>query len=213
MSDLPGAVYSSPLPLPAPAPLEGTVTAPVEDGMMGPMTTTLPEENAPVIGGGWAWTAVAALLVAAAAGGIAWGSTARSPLLGAGRLIPAVPVSTTDRQARRLDEQVDDIADVLVVAPTCERCTEDLQARVEEAERAGDPLDGLLLLVVRSDGIPRTAFMEAYRRGLDRGMRVLLIEPEQARGMGIARVPALIRLDPDGVVIAVTYRKGEPIIR
>jgi hypothetical protein len=180
---------------------------------MGPMTTALPEEIAPVSGGGWAWTAVAALLVAAAAGGIAWGSTARSSLLGAGRPLPAVPVSTIDLQERRLDEQVDGIADVLVAAPTCERCTEELLARVEDAEGTGDRLEGLMLLVVRSDGIPRTAFMEAYRRGLDRGMRVLLIEPAQAREMGIARVPALIRLDPDGVVAAVTYRKGEPIIR
>jgi hypothetical protein len=180
--------------------------------MMGSMARSLPERESPVIGGRWAWTAVGALLVAAAAGGIAWGRTARTPLLRAGRLLPAVSVSTADRLARRLDEQVAGIAEIMVAAPTCERCTEELLARVEAAEQVGRPLHDLLVLVVRSDGIPRTAFMEAYRRGLDRGMRVLLIQPDQARAMGIARVPALIRLAPDGVVVSVTYRKGEPII-
>ena len=175
------------------------------------MTTSSQATRTPVPGDRWAWIAIGALLVAAAAGGIAWGGTARTPLLRAGRLLPAVPVSTADQQAGRLDEQVDGIADILVAAPTCELCTEELLARVEEAERAGSPLQEMLLLVVRSDGIPRAAFMEAYRRGLDLGMRVLLIQPAQAREVGIARVPALIRLDPDGLVVSVSYRKGEPI--
>ena len=193
-------------------PPRGAVTAPGGDAMMAVMKDLSGTGDAPLPGGRWAWTAVGALLVAAVASGIAWGSTVRAPLLRAGRPLPAVPVSTTDQQAGRLDEQVAGRTEVMVVAPTCERCTEDLLVRVEEAERAGgESLREMLLLVVRSQGIPRTAFMEAYRRGLERGMRVLLLEPEQARAMGIARVPALIRLDREGVVEAVTYRKGEPI--
>jgi hypothetical protein len=169
----------------------------------------------------WAWVAVAALVVATMAGMVSYGTVFRNPLLRPGQPLPAVPVLDLTEAGpveHLLDTRVEGVVEVLVMTPTCDVCTADLLERIQQAEADPDrsaetSLSGLMLLVIRSDGIPRAVFMDAYRRGLDLGMRTLTILPEQARAMGIARVPAEIRLGPDGRVESIAYRQGEDVSR
>lgn len=197
------------------------MTREVPDGIMPAMDANRQQDDGGGHRGLWAWVTVAALVVATVSGMVSYGMVFRHPLLLPGRPLPPVQVLEQTEPGpveHLLVTRVEGITEMLVMTPTCDVCTADLVERITRAEAdpaggEGHPLAGLLLLVIRSDGIPRAAFMDAYRRGQELGMRTLSILPERARAMGIARVPAEIQLSPDGVVEHIVYRPGEDVRR
>ena len=147
---------------------------------------------------------VIGLAVIAAAGGS--GDT----VLRAGRPVPAAPIMTFDGDTGDLRSAAEGKREILIVSPNCDICAAELTSRLEAAERlrsagAPDELESTLLLIVRSMSIPRATFMSAFSRLQEMGLPAVLIEPEEARAMGVQRVPGFVRIGSDGRIETVSY--------
>ena len=73
------------------------------------------------------------------------------------------------------------------------------------AERDDPPPSGIFFLILQTEAIPRAGFMDAYRQLRETAAGIALIPIDEGRLLGITRVPAVVRLDPDGRVGAITY--------
>ena len=63
----------------------------------------------------------------------------------------------------------------------------------------------ILWLILQSEGMPRSVFMEAYRRGIELGIGLTMAEAGAGRDLGVTRVPVTIALNPDGTIASVSY--------
>ena len=121
-----------------------------------------------------------------------------------GDLVPAVPVSRLDGEELTLRDAVKEVREVIVVSPTCGACARELAELVIRSETITaanykDPTQ-LLLLVVRTRGIPRAGFMEAYNRLQELGTPVVLIQPPYVLPLGVTKVPYRVMLRADGKI-------------
>jgi hypothetical protein len=121
-----------------------------------------------------------------------------------GDLVPAVPVSRLDGEELTLREAVEEVREVIVVSPTCGACARELADLVNRGETVTaanykDPTK-MLLLVVRTRGIPRAGFMDAYNRLQEMGAPVVLIQPPYTVPLGVRRVPYWVMLRADGKI-------------
>lgn len=136
-------------------------------------------------------------------------NTAAHPGLRPGRQIPDLPATTITGEDLSLVEAARGRKMVMIVSPTCDICATDMMTMVEEFEsgsmedfeRPGE----VLWLILRSDGMPRAVFMEAYRRGMELGIGMARIEAEAGRELGITRVPVMVALDQDGTIASISY--------
>ncbi len=135
--------------------------------------------------------------------------TAAHPGLRPGRPLPDIAASTITGDDLALLEAARGRRLVMIVSPTCDICATDMMTMVEAFENGSmeeyQAPEEVLWLILRSDGMPRAVFMEAYRRGIQLEIGVIRIEAEAGRELGITRVPVMVALDQDGTIAAVSY--------
>ena len=122
-----------------------------------------------------------------------------------GSQLPPLELITLVGEPVRLDQWARGMEEVLVITSTCDDCTAFLRTRLQVyAQRPGDfpaRMERSLLLLIRTQGLARAAFMEAFEGARELGARVLLITPDQALALGVTLVPTRIGLDDQGRIL------------
>lgn len=141
-------------------------------------------------------------------------STYSHPGLRPGRPVPSVTVSTVEGQNTTLDAVAEKCSVILIVSPTCDNCVAEMHDRLEAIEAGSGPdrsrADALLILIIRSDDLPRSGFMTAYRKAGELGVGIVQIQSRGAGELGITRVPIVVQLRPDGMVGPLSYPRQSP---
>ena len=103
---------------------------------------------------------------------------------------------------------------VLVVTPSCDFCVEHLTdlalAARDYPETDRQELKESLLLVIRSDLIPRSGFQPAFDLATELGAIHVDISAQEAQKLGIFELPVVIELDSEGNITSVSYLGREP---
>lgn len=172
------------------------------------------EKSTPVISPGekrrfWSWLTGIGLLAFVVFSAFSFISTWAHPGFRAGRPPPPVPVLTADGSESSLEDEAAGRKEILVVSPSCDICTAEMHDRLAMYESSSGPgtdrPEDVLYLVLRSEEMALANFMTAYNRSREIGVGIALIPAEQGRDLGIVRIPALVRLRPDGTVASVSY--------
>ena len=116
----------------------------------------------------------------------------------AGDPIPEAMVTTLEGETVSLAEAARGHEELLVVAPSCGVCTQELRGRIAAIQGAPgsfpERMEGVLMLLVRQPSMPRAGFMEALQEAQDLGAEAVRISQETARRLGVRRVPAAISI-------------------
>ncbi len=159
------------------------------------------------------WLTLTGLVAYVVTSAFTYADTAAHPALRPGQAVPAVTVTTPTGTPARLDTLLVGRTRLLVVAPTCDVCAAEMQAILDAwrgvpgTERDDPPPAGMFFLILQVEAIPRAGFMDAYRQLRETDAGLALIPIEAGRGLGITRVPVIVRLDPGGRVGSLTYMK------
>lgn len=157
----------------------------------------------------WTWLAAVGLVFFVVFSAISYITTWTHPGFRSGRLPPPVPVRTADGSESSLEKEAVGRKEILVVSPSCDVCTAELHDRLAVYESSPGPgaekPEEVLYLILTGEEMALANFMTAYTRSRELGIGIALMPAEQGRDLGIVRVPALVRLRPDGTVAGVNY--------
>jgi len=131
-----------------------------------------------------------------------------------GRPLPDLIVEREDGVESTLAAESAGFHSVLVVTPSCDYCIEHLTDLVLAArdypDTAGQELKESLLLVIRSNLIPRSGFQPAFDLATELGAIHVDMTAQEAQKLGIFELPVVIELDSEGNIASVSYLRREP---
>ena len=157
----------------------------------------------------WRWFTMVTFALFVLFSVLSYKNTAAHPGLRPGRPLPGLTTTTITGEELTLIEAAAGRAAIMIVSPTCDICSADMMTMVEAFESSvmeeyKKPED-VLWLILNSEGMPRSVFMEAYRRGMGLGIGIVRIEAAAGRDLGVTRVPVTVALNPDGTIASVSY--------
>jgi len=157
----------------------------------------------------WQWLAVAGFIAMLVFSFISYVRAPADAALRAGHSLPDLIVEREDGIESTLEAESAGFHSVLVVTPSCDFCTEHLAdmalAARDHPETAGQELKEILLLVIRSELIPRSGFQPALDLARGLGAIHVNISAREAQKMGIIKLPVSIALDLEGNISSVNY--------
>jgi hypothetical protein len=131
-----------------------------------------------------------------------------------GHSLPGLIVELENGIESTLKAESAGFGSVLVVTPSCDLCTDHLTdlalAARDYPETAGQELMEILLLVIRSDLMPRSGFQPAFDLARELGAIHVNISAREAQKLGIMELPVAIALDSEGNIASVSYLGREP---
>ncbi len=162
----------------------------------------------------WQWLAVIGFTAMVVFSFISYMKTPADAVLRPGNSLPDLIVTREDGTESTLAAESAGFRAVLVVTPSCDFCTEHLTdlalAARDDPETAGQELREILLLVIRSDLIPRSGFQPAFDLAGELGAIHVNISAPEAQKLGIVELPVSIELDSEGNIASVSYLMREP---
>ncbi len=162
----------------------------------------------------WQWLAVVGFTAMLVFSLISYMRTPADASLRPGHSLPDLIVEREDGIESTLAAESAGFHSVLVVTPSCDFCTEHLTdlalAARDYPETAGQELKEILLLVIRSDLIPRSGFQPAFDLARELGAIHVSISAREAQKLGIFELPVSIALDSEGNIASVSYLEHEP---
>ncbi len=157
----------------------------------------------------WGWFTIVAFAMFVLFSVFSYRDTAAHPGLRPGRPLPELTTTTVAGEELALVEAAAGRAVIMIVSPTCDICSSDMMEIVEVFESSAmdeyERPEDILWLILQSEGMPRSVFMEAYRRGMELGIGIAMVAVEEGRNLGITRVPVTVALRPDGTIASVSY--------
>ncbi|MFC1545154.1 hypothetical protein ACFL44_00510 [Gemmatimonadota bacterium] len=157
----------------------------------------------------WRWFTMVAFTLFVLFSVFSYMDTTAHPGLRPGRPLPELLTTTIAGEEWSLMEAAVGRRAIMIVSPTCDICAGDMMEMVEAFESASmdayEEPEQILWLILQSEGMPRSVFMEAYRRGIELGIGLTMAEAGAGRDLGVTRVPVTIALNPDGTIASVSY--------
>ena len=157
----------------------------------------------------WQWLTAAGFVATICFGFITHLNAPAAATLRPGHPLPAVVVSTAEGTESSLDIEAAGYREILIISPSCDECTDHLIDMIiaTEAGQVGSVrgIEGVLLLVIESDLMPRADFMPALQRAQELGAPIVRISAREAAKLGIFEIPGVVELTEDGWVGSVSY--------
>jgi len=161
----------------------------------------------------WQWLTIVGFVASVCFGLVSYLNAPAASILRPGRPLPDVVVTTYEGRESTLEAEAAGYSQVLIVTPSCDKCDDQMIELVASAEaEAGGMEKGLekvLILVIRTDLMPRAGFMPAFQRARQLGAYAVIISLEEAPKLGISELPVVVELGAEGLIVSVSYPRDQ----